>query len=68
MPADQHATIASRLLALRQEHRELDRTITALTASHAANELQLKRMKKQKLALKDAIARLESDLIPDLDA
>jgi len=65
---DQTAEIARKLVDLRVEHRDLDRAIALLTASGKCDELQLRRMKKRKLMLKDAIARLESKLIPDLDA
>lgn len=57
-----------RLQALRLEHGDLDAAITALQANPYADQLQLRRMKKRKLLLKDTIARLESKLIPDLDA
>ncbi|MET0328545.1 MAG: DUF465 domain-containing protein [Luteimonas sp.] len=53
------------LIALRREHRELDTAIERLQADPAHEELTLKRLKKRKLLLKDAIARLESALIPD---
>ena len=55
----------ARLLELRQEHRDLDDAITTLTQAPYVDNLQLRRMKKRKLQLKDAIARLESLLIPD---
>ncbi|VXB16597.1 conserved hypothetical protein [Luteimonas sp. 9C] len=53
------------LMRLRAEHRELDRTIADLQATPAPEALAMQRMKKRKLQLKDCIARLESDLIPD---
>jgi len=53
---------------LRIEHRDLDNAIARLAADTGCDELQLKRMKKRKLQLKDTIAKLESKLIPDLDA
>ena len=59
------ARLAGRLAELRQEHRALDAEIARLQDGIAADELALKRMKKRKLLLKDAIARLESALIPD---
>ena len=58
-------TAGFRLVALRREHRELDAEIQRLQADPAHKELTLKRLKKRKLLLKDAIARLESALIPD---
>ena len=59
------AVLAERLLLLRQEHRDLDDAIVRLQADIEADELAVKRMKKRKLQLKDQIARIESDLIPD---
>jgi len=66
--ADESADIARQLVELRIEHRDLDQAIARLAADSTCDELQLKRMKKRKLQLKDMIARLESKLIPDLDA
>lgn len=56
---------AARLAALRLEHRDLDAAIARLQVDIQADELAVKRLKKRKLQLKDQIARLESDLIPD---
>jgi hypothetical protein len=58
----------SRLKALRVEHRDLDVAITELDSNPNADQLRIRRLKKQKLRLKDQIARLESELIPDLNA
>ena len=60
--------MAERLSALRLEHRDLDAAIARLQADIQADELAVKRLKKRKLQLKDLIARLESDLIPDQPA
>ncbi|GAA0691138.1 hypothetical protein FHW84_002032 [Dyella sp. SG562] len=68
MQVQDPAEIAHLLAELRVEHRDLDIAIDALAAAMGRDELQLTRMKKRKLLLKDAIARLESRLIPDLDA
>ena len=57
-----------KLRGLRIEHRDLDQIIERLTLDMRSDELQLKRLKKRKLALKDQIARLESEQIPDLNA
>lgn len=57
-----------RLEVLRREHRDLDHAIHALETSGKADQLALRRLKKQKLALKDQIARLEDRLIPDIIA
>lgn len=68
MPKTSNADLRDKLEQLRVEHRELDRTISRLAEDIHSNELQLKRLKKRKLQLKDYIAKLESLLIPDLDA
>jgi hypothetical protein len=57
-----------KLRALRIEHRDLDEIISRLSLDFNVDELQLKRLKKRKLALKDQITHLESQLIPDLNA
>ena len=54
-----------KLRALRIEHRDLDEVISRLSLDIHIDELQLKRLKKRKLALKDQILLLESQLIPD---
>jgi hypothetical protein len=57
-----------RLRQLRIEHRDLDDIISRLTMDFKVDEVQMKRLKRRKLLLKDQIARLESQLIPDLNA
>jgi hypothetical protein len=57
-----------RLRELRIEHRDLDDVISRLSMEVYVDELQLRRLKKHKLLLKDQIARLESQLIPDMNA
>ncbi len=57
-----------KLRELRIEHRDLDDVITRLQLDFCVDELQMKRLKKRKLMLKDQITRLESELIPDLNA
>ncbi len=57
-----------RLRDLRIEHRDLDDVIHRLQMDLYVNEVQLRRLKKPKLMLKDQIARLGSGLIPDLNA
>jgi hypothetical protein len=57
-----------RLRELRTEHRNLDELIQRMQQDPSADELQLRRLKKHKLRLKDLIAQAESALIPDLDA
>lgn len=60
--------IMYRLETLRLEHRDLDMAIDALGRSGASDQLQLARLKKRKLMLKDEIALLEDQLIPDIIA
>lgn len=57
-----------KLRALRLEHRDLDDVIGRLVVDPDVDQLQLKRLKKRKLCLKDQISQLESDMIPDLNA
>jgi hypothetical protein len=57
-----------KLRALRIEHRDLDDVISRLSMDIHIDELQLKRLKKRKLALKDQITKLVSQAIPDLNA
>ena len=60
--------LKSELEALRREHRALDDEIALLTSEPGATHITLQRMKKQKLALKDRIARIEDMLYPDIIA
>ncbi len=57
-----------RLQALRIEHRDLDAAIDALTGAGSTDQLQIARLKKRKLALKDQIAIFEDYLLPDIIA
>jgi hypothetical protein len=57
-----------RLEVLRREHRDLDEAIDALGLTGRPDQLTLRRLKKQKLALKDQIVKLEDQLIPDIIA
>lgn len=56
------------LEVLKREHRDLDAAIHALTERTTADQLTIVRLKKQKLALKDKIARIEDQLTPDIIA
>lgn len=68
MGAEEEAVLRERLSELRIEHRDLDEVIARLSESLSMNQLQLRRLKKRKLLLKDMIARIESQLIPNLSA
>jgi hypothetical protein len=57
-----------KLRQLRIEHRDLDEIISRLSMDIHVDEIQLKRLKKRKLILKDQIERYSSELIPDLNA
>ncbi len=57
-----------RLESLREEHRDLDAAIEALREHPVPDQIRLARMKKRKLALRDEIASIESQLIPDIIA
>ena len=56
------------LVKLRAEHRDLDDEIVTLEASATAEQLLIKRLKKRKLAIKDRIAVIEDQLLPDIIA
>lgn len=64
----QEDVMRARLEVLRREHRDLDEAISALEQSGRSDQLTLRRLKKQKLALKDQIAAIEDRLIPDIIA
>ena len=57
-----------KLEELRSEHRDLDDVIQRLAETSPFNQLQIQRLKKRKLALKDQIIKLESKLLPDIIA
>ena len=59
---------AARLAYLRMEHRDLDSAIEALRSTAGSDQLQLARLKKRKLRLRDEIAAIEDMLIPDIIA
>jgi hypothetical protein len=65
---DEQRAIREQVERLRQEHRDLDAAIEALTASGAADQLQVQRLKKRKLSLRDRVNRLENELTPDIIA
>lgn len=61
-------TLGERLAALQARHRDLDEEIVQLESFPFQDQLLLRRLKKEKLRLKDDIQRLRTLLIPDLDA
>ncbi len=62
------AQITARLDLLRTEHRDMDAAIAALAATGIPDQLQMARLKKRKLRLRDEIANCEDQLIPDIIA
>ena len=68
MESEDIRELRATLLRLKQEHRDLDSAINALEDSGRADPLHLKRLTKTKLALKDEIARIEDQLLPDIIA
>ncbi|GKY87008.1 YdcH family protein [Sinisalibacter aestuarii] len=65
---DQEDVLRVELEVLRQEHRDLDAAIQALEERAVSDQLTITRLKKQKLQLKDKIARIEDTLTPDIIA
>jgi hypothetical protein len=64
----ENSDIQDTLILMMQEHRDLDDAIRALSGTSAANQLQLQRLKKKKLHLKDEISRIQDRLLPDIIA
>lgn len=60
--------LRTKLLELKTEHRDLDDAITSLRTHTAVDQLQVARLKRKKLALKDQIISLEDQLLPDIIA
>ncbi len=65
---EENEVLKVELEVLRREHRDLDEAIDALQDSQRADQLRLRRLKKQKLYLKDKIAQIEDKLTPDIIA
>ena len=61
-------TLKAKLATLRSEHRDLDDVIARIIELAPFDQLQLQRLKKRKLALKDQISKIESELLPDIIA
>jgi hypothetical protein len=68
MESEEVRELRAMLVKLKLEHRDLDSAINALEQSGRADALQLKRLKKKKLFLKDEISRIEDQLLPDIIA
>lgn len=68
MESEEIRELRAVLTRLKQEHRDLDSAINALEESGRADALQLKRLKKKKLFLRDEISRVEDELLPDIIA
>jgi hypothetical protein len=64
----QQVQLRVKLKQLEQEHADMDAAIAALEASGSADQLQLRRLKKMKLGLKDQITTIENLLIPNIIA
>jgi hypothetical protein len=64
----EESEIRARIAALEEEHRDLDQMIARVSESAPFDQLQLIRMKKRKLAIKDQMARLNGFLLPDISA
>ena len=65
---DEIATFRSEIDRLREEHRDLDAAILALTQLGSLDQLQVQRFKKRKLVLRDRISYLEDQVTPDIIA
>jgi hypothetical protein len=68
MDALQHVQLRVKLRQLEQQHADMDAAISALEKAGTGDQLQLRRLKKVKLALKDQIISIENRLIPDIIA
>ncbi len=68
MDEDDNKAIREHLERVREEHRDLDTAIEALTRAGPVDQLQLQRLKKRKLALRDRMQALEDESTPDIIA
>jgi len=68
MTDEEEQILKAKLAELRQEHGDLDAAIAAISDAAHCDQLQLTRLKKRKLQLKDLIARIEDSLLPDITA
>jgi hypothetical protein len=65
---EERAVLSGQLERLREEHRDLDAAIEALREAGQSDQLQLQRLKKRKLQLRDRLTQLEDALTPDIIA
>ena len=68
MKSQREEQLRARMALLKQEHRDLDSAIDALDDSGTADQIQLTRLKKKKLQIKDEISQIEDQLLPDIIA
>ena len=68
MDDPENEALQKRLVELKTEHRDLDDVIARLAEKQPFDQLQIQRLKKRKLQLKDAISQIESRLLPDIIA
>lgn len=68
MDSEYEEELRERLGILQEEHRDLDDVIDRLLTTPPVDFIQLQRLKKRKLSLKDEIQKIESELIPDIIA
>lgn len=68
MTDEEERTLRDQLARLQQEHRDLDAAIDALISSPGSDLIQVQRLKKRKLVLRDKIRRIEDQLTPDIIA
>ena len=68
MTDEEEQALRARLAELRQEHGDLDAAIAASATATNCDQIQLTRLKKRKLLLKDLITRIENTLLPDITA
>ncbi len=68
MASEQESELRDLLARLKEEHRDLDAAIAALERTVTVDSLQVQRLKKKKLMLKDRISHIEDQLLPDIIA
>jgi len=68
MDLEETQRLRQRLAELKTEHRDLDDVIARIAETVPFDQIQIKRLKKRKLLLKDQIAQIESELLPDIIA